>query len=203
MGLFQSFYTHWLLNSGHKASLLSLPFTSFTAVSICALPATSPPQTPSKTKEKPQYHNPSPFRTQETRCIHALSQQGNWGPVLRGTTTQTGTRAERDPPNFHHLLPCAQQILIQVLWVLFPCRWFPSLQKPKSWFAGPGKASSSPGSGNITDAKLQRGKHSPFTNKSQPTGLSWTAHKNIQSTLTTPAGKETLGVNWTLSYRNK
>lgn len=70
----------------------------------------------------------------------------------------------------------------------------------------PGKASSNPGSGNITDAKLQRGKHFPFINKSQLTGLSWTAHKTIQLTLTTPAGNQILGVNRTLlpsSYRNR
>lgn len=71
---------------------------------------------------------------------------------------------------------------------------------------GPSKASSNPGSGNITDAKLQRGKHFLFTNKSQPTGLSSTAYKSIHLTHTTPAGKQILGVNWTFlpsSYRNK
>lgn len=71
---------------------------------------------------------------------------------------------------------------------------------------GPGKASSNPGSGNITDAKLKHGKHFPFTNKSQPTGLSWTAHKNIQLTHTTPSDNQILGVIWTLlpsSYRNR
>lgn len=116
MGLFQSFYTNSLppkfWSQGFFALAAIHPF--FTTVPACALPlqpSSLPDQrsclTPSRGKEKSQHCAPSLGTAQETDITHTQSQQSlpahmqsNWGPVLSGSGTQTGSRPQTDPPKF-------------------------------------------------------------------------------------------------------
>lgn len=145
MGLFQSFYTHWLLNSGHKASLLSLPFTSFTAVSICALPATSPP--PDSIQNQGEASVPQSQSFQDTGnqlypCPQPARQLGTCAKRHHHTNWHQGRKRSTKLPSSASLCPAdldpssLSAVSLQV--VPFPpetkklvCRSWQSFQQPR------------------------------------------------------------------------
>lgn len=165
--------THWLLNSGHKASSLSPLLHSSSNLCLSC-------QQPSRLLSvDDSIQDQGEASVLQSQSFHGTGNQLSSCPQPARFTSpharQVGTCAKRHQ---HKLAPGQNEThQIPPSASLCPADLNPSFLNVVSlqvvpFPPGPGKASSNPGSGNITDAKLQRGKYFPSTDKSQPTGLS-------------------------------